>query len=325
MKTDVDNTKYGVTDWSPDMLGDGFEMKYVTHPDDYSGAVRSSIIRKKASPSNGSAIIYVHGFSDYFFQAEMADMFVSHGYGFYAVDLRKYGRSLLPGQQMFQVRDLHEYFADIKACVDEVCVDGISSAILLGHSTGGLTTSLYMSESPSPVIKGLMLNSPFLDWNKPEWMKRFAIPVVSALGRMIPQCHVTQKPDDGYARSLSSDLDGEWCYRRDWKPDTLPDPDAGWVRAIHTAQRQLRRGRIRVPVLLMHSSESVRRYDEYEKYHRADAILDVETISQYGGRLGADVTEVSFAGGLHDLVLSRPAVRRQVYDTMLDWLAALTK
>lgn len=311
--------------WVPDILGDGFEMKYIAHPDDYSGAVRSSVIRKKASPSNGMAIIYVHGFSDYFFQAEMADMFVDHGYGFYAVDLRKYGRSLLPGQHMFQVRDLHEYFADINACVDEVRADGISSAILLGHSTGGLTSSLYMSESPSPIIRGLMLNSPFLDWNMPGWMKRAAIPAVSALGRMLPGCPVKQKSDDGYARTLSADLEGEWSYRRDWKPDVLPDPDAGWIRAIQTAQRQLRRGQIHVPVLLMHSSESVRQSDGREKYHRADAILDVETISHYGRKLGADVTEVSFAGGLHDLVLSRPEIRRQVYDTMLNWIAALPK
>ncbi len=30
--------------------------------------------------------------SDYFFQTEMADQFNQHGYDFYALDLRKYGR-----------------------------------------------------------------------------------------------------------------------------------------------------------------------------------------------------------------------------------------
>lgn len=317
MKAHSDNTPSA---WIPDMLGDGFEMKYVAHPDDYSGQVRSTVIRKIAKPSNGSAIIYIHGFSDYFFQTGMADMFVGHGYSFYAVDLRKYGRSLLPGQRMFQVRDLHEYFADIDACLDTVRSDGMASAVMLGHSTGGLTASLYMSESHSDMIKGLMLNSPFLDWNLPRWMKRGAIPVVSALGRLVPGLPVRQKPDDGYARSLLSAFDGEWDYRRDWKPDVLPDPDAGWVRAIHGAQMQLRRRHIDVPVLLMHSAESVHEGDDAEKYNRADAILDVDTISHYGRLLGPDVTEVSFAGALHDLVLSRPDIRHQVYAVMLRWL-----
>lgn len=317
-KTDVNTLS--LSGWMPDMLGDGFEMKYVMHPDDYSGPVRSTVIRKIAKSCNGLAIVYVHGFSDYFLQKEMADMFVGHGYSFYAVDLRKYGRSLLPGQRMFQVKDIHEYFADIEACIEVALSDGMASVVLLGHSTGGLTASLYMSGSPSDKVKGLMLNSPFLDWNLPGWMKRFAIPVVCTLGRLVPRLPVKQTPDDGYARSLLADYDGEWTYRRDWKPDVLPDPDAGWVRAIHRAQKQLRHRIIKVPVLLMHSAESVRHGDPKEKYNCADAILDVTSISRYGRMLGPDVTEVGFAGGLHDLVLSRPAVRRQVYQTMLDWL-----
>ena len=316
----TDNNILLSSGWTPDMLGDGFEMKYVAHPDDYSGPVRSTVIRKIAKPSNGIAVVYIHGFSDYFLQTEMADMFVGHGYSFYAVDLRKYGRSLLPGQRMFQVRDLHEYFADIDTCIDAALSDGMVSVVLLGHSTGGLTASLYMSESPSEKVRGLMLNSPFLDWNLPEWMKRMAIPIVSTLGRLMPGMPVKQTPDDGYARSLLSDFDGEWTYRRDWKPDVLPDPDAGWVRAIHRAQQQLRRREIKVPVLLMYSAESVRQGDQKEKYSRADAILDVTSIARYGRMLGPDVTEVSFDGGLHDLVLSCESVRRQVYHTMLDWL-----
>jgi len=47
----------------------------------------------------------------------MAEMFASNGYNFYAVDLRKYGRSLIAGQKMFQVRRLDEYFADINATI----------------------------------------------------------------------------------------------------------------------------------------------------------------------------------------------------------------
>ncbi|MDE6854059.1 MAG: alpha/beta hydrolase [Muribaculaceae bacterium] len=306
--------------WQPDILGDGFEMTYMPQPDDYSGHVRSTLVRLRAHDDTQKAVLYVHGFSDYFLQDEMARMFAGAGYSFYAVDLRKYGRSLLPGQRMFQVRDLHEYFADINSAIDIMQTDGIREIILLGHSTGGLTTSLYMSEHPSPLIKALILNSPFLAWNLPPLLRNVAMPVVSALGRIMPDVRVHQKPDSGYAETLAAEHGGEWHYRRDWKPDILPDPDMGWVRAIHTAQQRLRHGHIRVPVLLMHSAESVHKGDPKAKYYHADAILDVNAISRYGRRLADSVTEVAFAGGLHDLVLSRKNIREKVYKTMLEWL-----
>lgn len=308
--------------WQTDALaGERFDTTFIEHPDDYAGPVRSTVVRRRADKATDKAVLYVHGFSDYFLQYEMAGMFARHGYDFYAVDLRKYGRSLLTGQRMFQVRDMHEYFADIDATVDIIKTDRHAEIVLLGHSTGGLTASLYMAEKPSELIKGLMLNSPFLDWNLPAFERRVGIPLISFIGRFFPDVRVHQRPDTGYAESLSSEHGGEWTYRTDWKPDILPDPDMGWIRAIHRAQKALRRQKIAVPILLMHSAESVRDPSDREKYLSADAILDVRSISSYGRRLGADVTEASFAGGLHDLVLSERPIREAVYATMLTWLA----
>ncbi len=307
--------------WQPDLLGDGFEMTYVDMPDDYSGKVRCTVIRKKSETETSKAILYVHGFSDYFLQKEMADMLVAHGYDFYAVDLRKYGRSLMGQQKMFQVRAMDEYFADINAAIGMIREDEDREIALLGHSTGGLTSSLYMAKSPSPTIKALILNSPFLDWNLPWGMRKVVMPIVSVLGRFMPDAKLPQKPDRGYAESLSKDYGGEWTYRKDWKPDILPDPDMGWTRAIHRGQQELRKQRINVPILLMHSKESVHPGDPKEKYRRADAILDVEAISKYGRQLGDDITEIEFEGGLHDLALSKKSIREAVYRTMIDWLA----
>lgn len=156
----------------PDHFGDGFEMTYVNHPEDYSGKIKSTVIRKRTQHPSGKAVLYVHGFSDYFLQKDMALMFAERGYDFYAVDLRKYGRSLIQGQKMFQVRDLREYFPDIDSAIDIIAGDGSDRIALLGHSTGGLTASLYMAGRPSHLVKVLMLNSPFLDWNMPWLMKK---------------------------------------------------------------------------------------------------------------------------------------------------------
>ncbi|MDE5900352.1 MAG: lysophospholipase [Muribaculaceae bacterium] len=310
--------------WQPDHIGDAYEMTYITQPDDYSGHVRCTVIRRLSPAKSRKAILYVHGFSDYFLQKEMADEFVSHSYNFYAVDLRKYGRSLMPGQKMFQVRDLHEYFADIEAAISIIRSDSNTEIILMGHSTGGLTTSLYMSENPAPQIKALILNSPFLDWNLPAPLRKIGIPLISALGRIMPSIHVRQKPDSGYAKTLSSEHGGEWTYRTEWKPDILPDPDTGWVRAIHTAQQHLRRNtsRIKVPILLMHSAESVKKGDNPEKYNHADAILDIDSIAKYGRELNDNVTEAIFKGGLHDLALSPYPIRTELYHTIFTWLTS---
>lgn len=308
--------------WLPDHLGDEFEMTVVEHPHDYSGSVTSTVIRRKCEKRD-KGILYIHGFSDYFFQKEMADVFTAKGYSFYAVDLRKYGRSLQPDQKMFQVRDLREYFQDIDSAIDIMKNDGISHIILLGHSTGGLTASLYMASDPPPFVRALVLNSPFLEWNISWIARKIGIPFISSIGKIWPNLKIRQPKDSGYAETLSDRHSGEWAYRTGWKPDILPDPDAGWVRAINKAQKSLRKARIHVPVLLLHSAESVRKGDEKEKYFHADAILDVRSISYYGRRLGDSVTEVEIKGGLHDLALSSEKIRAEYYRIIIEWLSTI--
>ncbi|MDE6490046.1 MAG: alpha/beta fold hydrolase, partial [Muribaculaceae bacterium] len=132
--------------WTQDIFP-GYERITINHPDDYSGKVVSTVVRAPEGDCGGdTGILYVHGFNDYFFQKEWADSMSRQCLRFYAVDLRKYGRSLLQGQEPFEVRDMQEYFADIDSALAVMKRDGIDKVVLVGHSTGGLTTSLYMSE-----------------------------------------------------------------------------------------------------------------------------------------------------------------------------------
>ena len=48
-------------------------------------------------------MLYVHGYNDYFFQKHAADFYTGLGISFYALDLRKPGRSLLPHQTALPV------------------------------------------------------------------------------------------------------------------------------------------------------------------------------------------------------------------------------
>ena len=82
--------------WQPDRLLAGFETLELAFADDYDGVVAATLVRLPVANAERGAVLYIHGFSDYFFQRHMAERFAAEGYAFYALDLRKYGRSLRP-------------------------------------------------------------------------------------------------------------------------------------------------------------------------------------------------------------------------------------
>lgn len=311
--------------WIADpLLGkEGYEVETVRQPDDYSGKVVSTVIRRLPEGKRPrKAVLYVHGYNDYFFQDSMGREFNDSGYGFYAVDLRKYGRSLLPGQRRYEARDMSEYFADIDSAIARMRRDSVTDIVLMGHSTGGLITSLYMEDHPAPEIKALILNSPFLDWNFTGFMRNAAIPLAAAAGKWFPDIEMSQGDDSAYGESLLKSKHGEWEFDTTLKLLHPAPISLGWVRAIDQGQKRLmKNGRaIKVPVFLMRSRRSVHPDGWSPLANSGDAVLNVDSISARGRRLGYNVTEAIVDSGLHDLVLSRPRVRRAVYESMFRWL-----
>ena len=297
------------------------ETGTVDQGDDYSGHVVSTVVRKTSPCSSGTAVLYIHGFNDYFFQKELGDSVTAHCMDFYAVDLRKYGRSLLPGQRHCEARDIREYYADIDSALAMMRQDSVDRVVLMGHSTGGLITSSYMADEPDSMVSALILNSPFLDWNLGKWTER-AVPLVAAAGKLFPDMSISQGGSTAYSESLLRGDHGEWSYDTDWKEVHSPDVTAGWIRAIDNAQQKLQSGRsrIHVPILLMHSDKSVHWAEWNPEFQKGDAVLDVAEISEYGRKLGPDITEATVYDGLHDLILSAPGVRKAVYRSMFNWL-----
>ena len=77
---------------------------------DAEGAVVATLVRPFPARSgrNGQATLYLHGYVDYYFHPHVAQAFLDAGQSFYALDLRKYGRSLRPHQTPFFCRSLSE-------------------------------------------------------------------------------------------------------------------------------------------------------------------------------------------------------------------------
>ena len=146
----------------PDVLGDGYLRRTFQMPDDYEGKVVCTLVKKPQLPDVKQAVLYIHGYNDYFFQKQLGDSVNAHGYNFYAMDLRKYGRSILPNQNPFFCKSLTEYFADIDTALATIHSEGNDRILLMAHSTGGLITPLYLdSKKDNLPVDGLILNSPF--------------------------------------------------------------------------------------------------------------------------------------------------------------------
>lgn len=311
--------------WEKDPLmgHSGYEMEQVKQPDDYSGPVVSTVVRRLPEGKRPKrAVLYVHGYNDYFFQDSMGREFNDSGYGFYAVDLRKYGRSLLDGQRRYEARNLNEYFPDIDSAITRMRRDSVDEIILMGHSTGGLISSLYMENHPAPEIKALILNSPFLDWNFTGTTRKVSIPVGAAAGKLFPNIKISQGDGSAYGESLLKSKHGEWEFDTTLKLLHPAPVTLGWVRAIDQGHKTLmRNGRaITVPIYLMHSKRSVNLDEWSPEAQQADAVLNVDSISARGRRIGYDITEATVDSGLHDLVLSAPNIRREVYSHIFNFL-----
>src|SRR4051794_9083884 len=96
-----------------DVLGSPYLCETLELPDDDEGSVVATLVHRPADKPGPVAVLHVHGFCDYFFQTAEAEFFTSLGYDFYALDLRKYGRSLLPHQTPNFCSDLGVYGAEL--------------------------------------------------------------------------------------------------------------------------------------------------------------------------------------------------------------------
>lgn len=313
------------TRYQEDHLLDGCECQTLHHPYDYEGKVISTLIRKKSAVQTDLAVLYVHGFNDYFFQSEMASWWTEQGWGFYATDLRKYGRSWRPHQKMNNVRNLREYYHDLDKALEHIEAEGHRFVVLCGHSTGGLIAALYMHDHPNhKLVNALFLNSPFFDFNMNPITKAVGIPLISRLGKRWPDVRIKGGFSKYYGHSLHCSENGEWEYDLKWKPHVAPAVNFGFIRAIHQGHRRVRRGlKLDVPTLVMHSGQSYNGRGWSEKYFSADTILNVRDIRKGAERIDGDVRIESIPEGMHDLMLSRKKARNVVYEFLGDWVASL--
>ena len=324
-RTRVVRARSADTAWVPDALGPGFEVHTLHLAPDDEGDVVASLVRLRTAQSMRSAraVLYVHGWSDYFFQTETAHFWDRLGVAFYALDLRKYGRSLRPGQTPGYTEDLTVYDEELEAALTAIRADlGHNTSIMLhGHSTGGLTAVLWANRNPGETA-GLVLNSPWLELQGSAVLRTVSAPAINRLARFQPKTPLPNIDAGFYARTVRKASGGEWEFDETWRPTPSFPVRAGWLHAVIRGHAEVARGlHITQPIIMLASSRTLMSARWSDEMRTSDIVLDVELLARRAIQLGPTVTVCRIEGGLHDLALSTPPVRAQYYAQIARWSA----
>ena len=299
---------------------------------------------RKTNPRNPAfAFLAVHGWNDYFYQTELARYVDSIGGAFYAVDLRKYGRSLREGQTFGYIRDFDEYDDELHICRDLIYgeLGPKIPLVLYGHSTGGLACALWADRHPG-AADGLVLNSPWLEYHGSTGMRQAGAPVVEILARTSPTFVLPTAEDDFYQRALTAwrpDPDAEavpghegsddpfWTTGWNPKPEFRTGSGApvrpGWLSAVLNGHARVAAGLdVECPILVLTSARSLTGNTWSEDFRAVDSVLDVKQIWKRVPELGSHTTLVKLDDAVHDVTFSRREVRERAFEEIGRFLRA---
>jgi alpha-beta hydrolase superfamily lysophospholipase len=321
----------GAPAWEPDVLPGYWQLTVPLGRDPHGeGQLVATLVRRGDGLRGRHAVLALHGYTDYFFNTELADHFAERGFTFYALDLHKCGRSRRQGQTPHFTTDLASYDVELDCALAVIAADGDGrepvEVCVYGHSAGGLIVALWLDRlrrrgAVSPV-RGLVLNSPFFDLQGPAILR--TAPTSAALIALarLRKLHVIRKPTlGGYGSSLHRDYAGEFDYDLDLKPLGGFPITFGWINAIRRGQARLHRGLdVGVPSLLLRSDHSVLETPDPESIQRGDAVLDVKQIARWAGCVGNRQTIAPITDAKHDVFLSLAEPRAVAYLELGRWL-----
>jgi alpha-beta hydrolase superfamily lysophospholipase len=299
-----------------------FKYEELLLEDDFEGKVKATLITSDKNNTGQIPVLYLHGFVDYFFHPHLADEFHQHGYNFYALELRKYGHSLMKHQHPNYCRNVEEYFEEISLAIAQIYKNDKKKIVFLGHSTGGLIVPLYAENgSQKDLIQAIILNSPFLDLNEPAIVRSVGVPLLGKISKIAPFANLPKALDPIYAKSVHKDYTGEWDFDTKYKPIEGFPAYFAWLSAIKNAQDIIKIGLgIKLPILLLHAADSYKPKKWSERVQKSDTVLNVAHMIKYGQGLGSDVTLVEIKDGMHDLFLSSETPGNMAFKEMFGWL-----
>jgi len=268
---------------------------------DYEGEV-SAAVEYCILPEANTAVLYTHGIS------------------FYAIELRKYGSSIKKHQHDNYCQSITEYYEEISIVLNKIKKEGHSKIILNGHSTGGLIATHYALHGEyKNIISGIILNSPFLEFNISK-IKKLILPVITPLATVFPYLKFTVMPST-YTESLHKNYKGRWSFNLEYKPIPSFITYFGWVRAILMAQKEIQKRKIEsIPCVIFHSDKSCFETTWNNLMLSSDAVLNVDDIVFLGRKIYPNANIIEIKNAVHDIVLSSDEVIDDYFTNISEWL-----
>lgn len=282
---------------------------------------QGTLVRRVAQPAAPrGAVLHLHGHNDYFFQTHLADALAEAGYAFFAVDVRRCGRSLREGDLPHYFDDISEQGEDLAAAIDAVGTLMPDAPLAVhAHSTGGLAAAVHLASQGTAPVRALVLDSPWFG-SPATWRTRISPAVLPIIARRDPHAIVSEGRSLNATRLL--DLNGgPWHFDPAWKrPEGVP-ARAAWLLAVARAQRTVARGLdLDIPVLAARAAAGGPESLDNPDHMRQDTVVDVRAISRLAPRLGPHAEVLVVPDGIHDLCLSDDAPRRLYLDAVTAFL-----
>ena len=322
-ETFAGSTKPGV--WEPDVLGVGFSQQTLFLASDEEGPVVATVVKYVDAHTDPAKtpVLYVHGWSDYFFNRQFARFWARRGHPFYALDLRKYGRSLRDWQSPGQVEELIQYDEELVQACRLIRQDSGGQRrqrlLLAGHSTGGLVLSLWANRHPERVA-GLVLNSPWLEFQGSALMRQFASAMIDPWNILTPRRELHLPKPEYYFRSMADSEQGQWQLHPVWRPPGGFPIYPSWVKAILNGHAEIAKGlSIEAPVWTVLAAESQIWSAWQARMQQVDIVLDVQEVAARISGLGSEVTLYRQTGAMHDVFASFQPARGQAYEALSRW------
>lgn len=326
--------------WQPDLMGSPYRrltLELTPDAPEEPGPTVATLI-EGARPglrdrlfgiARDTDVLYFPGWSDHFFERELADFWRERGARFVALEPRRTGRSLREGQTPGFFDRLEAYDEEIERALTvlghgDPATTGVPKSkrrlIILAHSQGGLVMSYWTSRHPGRA-DALILNSPWLELQTKEIGRMVLTPFVSLLGRIHPRTALGTVDPGFYYRSLSKDHYGEWDFDPRLRGERSYPISAAWLQAIIRGHEAVAAGLgLTIPVLVMLSDKSTFSPIWNDQMLRSDVVLEVDAIAKRSLDIGDCTTVSRITDALHDVFLSKAPVRAAAYAQMDRWL-----
>jgi alpha-beta hydrolase superfamily lysophospholipase len=271
-----------------------------TSEETFKGAGGLAIFTRRWRPAGKprGVVVIAHGFNSHSGRyVDVAGRFVDASLAVYALDHRGRGRS--EGER-FHVENFSDYVDDLATFIKRVKTREPGLPVfLLGHSAGGVISSLYALDHPSE-IAGLISESFAFELPAPK----FALAALKGLSRIAPHLRVLRLKNEDFSRD-------PWVVESMNRDPLIAGENetAKTVAELIRADERLRVEfpRIKLPLLILHGTK--------------DKAAKVEGSRLFKETAGSgDKTLKLYDGAYHDLL--NDIGREKVVSDIVDWIQA---